>query len=197
MGEKIRKFLPRAPRYILRPQDRNTMRFGLHEGQLTTVEQTLLLNLSETGVAFLTNSRKRFELGELIMVEIPIPEGDQLAWWAKVVRLQEYEPTRWWGKRKDFFHEPKILVAASFEDLPEGHTRAIRKGIEQSFLKAMRDQRYRSWLYYKSFLFENMFQLLAYAALTLIAFGLLYWWTRPSSNYDPQRGSPWGERFKN
>ncbi|NJM10361.1 MAG: PilZ domain-containing protein [Bdellovibrionaceae bacterium] len=196
MAEKIRKFKPRAPRYILRPQDRNIMRFGLHEGPLSTVEKTILLNLSETGVAFITHSSKRFELGDLVMVEVPIPGGDQIAWWARVVRVQEYEPTRWWGKRDSFFDEPKTLVAASFEKLPEGHSRALRKGIDQSFMKAMRDQRYRTWLYYKMFVIQHFFQILAYVALTAIAFSLLYLWSRPSENYDPKRGAPWGERFK-
>jgi len=196
MAERIRKYVPRAPRYTLRPQDRNIMRFGLQEGAVSNVEQTILLNLSESGVAFVTHSSKRFELGDQIMVEIPIPGGDQIAWWARVVRVQEYEPSRWWGQQDSFFDEPKTMVAATFDKLPEGHSRTLRKGIEQSFMQAMRDQRYRTWLYYKMFFIQHAFQIIAYIILTAITFGLLYMWTRPSANYDAERGAPWGQRFK-
>jgi hypothetical protein len=196
MAEKIRRFLPRAPRYILRPEDRNVMRFGLQDGNLSTVQQTLLLNLSESGVAFATTSSQRFEIDDLIMVEIPIPNGEQIAWWARVVRIQTYEPNRWWSKRDAFFDESRVLVAATFERLPEGHSRALRKGIDQSFLRAARDQRYRTWNYYRVLFLEHFVQFLAYLALTVLAFGLLYWWTRPDANYDKDRGAPWGERFK-
>ncbi len=55
------------------------MRFGLQEGNLSTVQQTLLLNLSETGVAFVTTSASKFAIDDLIMVEIPIPNGEQIA----------------------------------------------------------------------------------------------------------------------
>ncbi len=196
MAEILRKFYPRAPRYVLRAQDPNVMRFGLQDGNVSTVQQTLLMNLSESGVAFITTSNQRFEIGDLIMVEIPIPNGEQIAWWARVVRLQAYEPNRWWGKKDDFFNESRVLVAATFEPLPEGHSRALRKGIDQSFLKAMRDQRYRNFMYYKVFVLEHFLQFLAYLVLTAIAFGLLYWWTRPGGNYVEGRGSNWGERFK-
>jgi hypothetical protein len=196
MAEILRKFYPRAPRYILRAQDPNVMRFGLQDGNVSTVQQTLLVNLSESGVAFITTSNQRFEIGDLIMVEIPIPNGEQIAWWARVVRLQTYEPNRWWGKKDDFLDESRVLVAATFEPLPEGHSRALRKGIDQSFLKAMRDQRYRNFMYYKVLFLEHFLQFLAYLVLTAIAFGLLYWWTRPGGNYVEGRGSNWGERFK-
>ena len=172
------------------------MRFGLQEGNLSTVQQTLLVNLSETGVAFLTSSNQRFELGDLIMVEIPIPEGEQIAWWARVVRLQSHEPRRSWGRRDKFFETAYTLVACTFEDLPTAHSRALKKGIDRSFLKAMREQRYRTFHYYKTFFMEHVVQLLAYAILCAMAFGLMYYWSRPDENYDAKRGSPWGQRFK-
>ncbi len=172
------------------------MRFGLQDGNLSTVQQTLLMNLSETGVAFATTSSQRFEIDDLIMVEIPIPNGEQIAWWARVVRVQTYQPNRWWGKRDAFFDEQRVLVAATFEKLPEGHSRSLRKGIEGSFIKAARDQRYRTWMYYRALMFTHFLQFMAYLVLTAVAFGLLYYWTRPGGNYDPNQTIPWGERFK-
>lgn len=172
------------------------MRFGLQEGPHSTVHQTILMNLSETGVAFVTHSSRQFTLGDLVMVEVPIPGGDQIAWWARIVRIQEFEPGRWQKKRDGFFDEPKVFVAATFEKLPEGHSRALRRGIEQSFLQAMRDQRLRTWLYYRTLFTRHFVQACIYALLTFATFGLLYMWSRPSSNYDAEKGAPWGQRFK-
>ncbi len=197
MGENIRKFVPRAARYVLRTQDRNIMRFGLEDNHSgAPIQQTLLVNLSETGAAFVTDSARGFRLGDRIMVEIPVPEGEQIAWWGNVIRIQEYRPRNWFGKQDSFFDEPKMLVAIRFDSLPEGHTRAIRKGIEKSFMKAMRDQRYRTWLYYRTLTLTYGLQFLTYLALTILAMGFIYYASLPSGNYSSERGSPWGERFK-
>ena len=197
MSEALRKFLPRAPRYILRPQDRNVMRFSLEDTHGPAgIEQTLLINLSESGLAFLTSRSVRVEVGERIKVEIPIPGGEQIAWWARVVRVQEYEPRIWFSSRDQFASNPRLMVALHFEQLPEAHSRTLRKGIERSFLKAVRDQRYRTWMYYKVFAIQNALQIFAYIALTISAFALLYWLSQPDESYDGRKGAPWGQRFK-
>lgn len=189
--------MPRAPRYVLRPQDKNVMRFSLETTHGNAhAEQTILLNLSETGLAFVTDSRKKFDLGDLIKVEIPIPSGEQLAWWAKVVRVQEYEPRSWFARRDSSYDGSRTLVGLRFEQLPEGHSRAIRKGIEKSFLQAVRDQRHRTWMYYRVMFSQYFLQFFIYAFLTAVALGLIYLWSKPDANYDPKRGSPWGQRFK-
>jgi hypothetical protein len=198
MAESAKKFVPRSARYILRPQDRNIMRFGLEDSHAgaTDIRQTLLVNLSETGAAFITDSRRGLHIGERIMVEIPVPQGEQIAWWGTVTRLQEYQPRRWFQDTNSFFDEPKILVAIRFDHLPEGHTRAIRKGIEKSYLQAVRDQRYRTWLYYRTLALKYSLQFFAYVILTILALGFIYYFSQPSSNYDEKRGAPWGDRFK-
>lgn len=197
MSESAKRFVPRAARYVLRPQDRNIMRFGLEDNVSGThVRQTLLVNLSETGAAFITDSVRGISLGERIMVEIPVPQGDQIAWWGTVIRMQEYLPKRWFGKKDSFFDEPKMLVAIRFDRLPEGHTRAIRKGIETSFLQALREQRHRTWLYYQTLAIKYGLQFIAYIILTVLALGFIYYFSLPSANYDEKRGTLWGERFK-
>ena len=197
MGESAKKFVPRAARYILRPQDRNIMRFGLEDSHGgTNIRQTLLVNLSETGVAFITDSVRNLHIGERIMVEVPVPQGEQIAWWGTVIRMSQYEPNRWLMKSDSFFDEPKIMVAIRFDRLPEGHSRAIRKGIEKSFLKAVRDQRYRTWLYYRTMAITYGLQFMAYVVLTILALGFIYYFSQPSSNYDEKRGTQWGDRFK-
>lgn len=172
------------------------MRFSLENTSGPgAIEETLLLNLSESGVAFLASSHTPLEVGERIKVEIPVPGEDQIAWWARVVRIEEYSP-RSWFRRDDFTEPTHLLVGLRFEALPEAHTRRIRKGLERSFLQVLRDQRYRKWMYYRVWAQQHALQLLAYALITAAAAGLLYWLSLPDDRYDAKRGSPWGQRFK-
>lgn len=197
MGESLRRFVPRAPRYILRTQDRNIMRFGLSSLRGPAhIEQTTLLNLSETGAAFVTDETSDIKIGDSIKVEIPIPSGDQIAWFARVVRIQEYDERAWWQSGGADARQGQILIALRFDELPAPHTRAIRKGIEASFLKALQDQQVRKMLYYKAWLTQNLLPIIGYTLLTAAAIGFIYMMTRPSANYDEKRGAPWGERFK-
>lgn len=173
------------------------MRFSLDEEQGPAgVEQTLMINMSETGLAFLVSNKAQVHIHERIKVEIPIPGGDQIAWWGRVVRIQEYEPRSWPFANDRFSDNPKIIVGVKFEELPEGHSRVIRKGIEASFLQAMRDQQFRNWLYYWTFIQQYFWQAVIGALLLAFTVGFIWFFTQPSSNYDANKGAPWGERFK-
>ena len=152
--------------------------------------------MSETGLAFMISHRASVHLNERIKVEIPIPGGDQLAWWGRVVRLQEYEPRSWPFSRDQFADSPKIIVGVRFDDLPEGHSRAIRKGIEASFMQAMRDQQFRNWHYYRRLVQQYLLQTLIGILLLGFTLGFIWYFSQPSANYDAVKGSPWGERFK-
>ncbi len=173
------------------------MRFSLEDTVGPAgAEETLLINLSETGAAFIASSASRIEVGERIKVEIPIPSGEQIAWWARVVRVQEYEPRGWFSKRDAFADSGRVVVALRFEQLPQGHSKTLRKGIEQSFLKAARDQRHRTYMYYQVMILQHLPKIMLVIFTTIVAFAILYWLQLPDENYDPKRGAPWGERFK-
>jgi hypothetical protein len=198
MAERLRRFIPRAFRYVLRPQDRKTMRFSLdgsHGG--ADISETILINLSETGVAFVVSSGAGLEINERIKVEIPIPEGEQIAWWGRIVRLQAFEPTGWQARSRAFDgDDTRVLVAIRFDELPDGHTRAIRKGLERSFMQAMRDQQYRNWLYYRTYASHYVWKVAIGFVLLAATAWFLWYFSQPSSNYDGEKGAPWGERYK-
>ena len=199
MAERLRKFINRSPRYVLRPQDRNVMRFSLEHTQGGGgVEETLLLNLSETGVAFLVDSGYEPRVGEKIKVEVPIPGGNQIAWWAKVVRTSEYNGSRrWFSPEKDTFDvSNKVIVALRFDEMPEAHTSAIRQGLKQSFAKALDDQQFRDWLYNRQEQLVFAGKVFLFGLLFALVVGFVYWFSLPDETYDAKRGSPWGERFK-
>lgn len=194
---KLHRFVSRAPRYVLRAQDKQVMRFALQETKGDGgIDSTILYNLSETGVAFLIDTKTHVKLGDIIKVEIPVPQGEQIAWWARVVRTEEYQPKSWFFSDDPFKDEAKTLVGCRFEELPAQHSLAIRKGIEESFIKAMREQKYRNWHYYRALFSQNAGRFLLYAVLTLASLYFIYYFSRPDTNYDAQRGAPWGQRFK-
>src|SRR5262249_35593347 len=154
------------------------------------------LNMSETGIAFLVEPDSRIRVGEKIKVEIPIPSGDQIAWWGRIVRTQEYEPRDWIFGSDPFKGQKKIMVAVTYDELPDCHTRTIRKGIQDTFMKAMREQQCRNWLYYRTVALQRLWQVLLFTVLIGGVVAFFWYFSRPSENYDPNRGAPWGERFK-
>jgi hypothetical protein len=197
MSGIVRNFISRSARYTLRPQDKNIMRFSLETsgGGKGAIQETIMLNLSQTGAAFMVDAATAPNMGDRIMVEIPVPSGEQVAWWAIVMRLEEYVPKRRFSQRDEFFEDRKMIVGLRFESLPDQHSKILRKGIEDSFLKVMRDQQYQNWMYYKT-LIRRGAEFCGYILLAAAAFYLVYWLAQPDANYDAKRGAPWGERFK-
>lgn len=197
MSGILRQFVSRSSRYTLRPQDKNLMRFSLETSGSGkgAIQETILLNLSQTGVGFLVDAATAPHMGDRVMVEIPVPSGDQVAWWAKVVRIEEFVPKRRFSQRDEFFEDRKFIIGLRFEALPDAHSAALRKGIEDSFLKIMRDQRYLNWLYYKT-VARRAGEVLFYIALAAAAAYFIYWLAQPDANYDAKRGALWGERIK-
>lgn len=192
----LRQFIQRSARYSLRPQDKNVMRFSLQaDGEKHGIHETTLLNLSETGAAFIVDSPYEPSIGDKIKVEIPIPGGDSLAWFGEVVRLQEVRPKRRFSKDDGFMETRKIMVGLRFETLPTGHTASLRRGLRDSFIQIMREQRTRNMQYYKT-LVQRWAYLGSLLILAVLAAYFVYWLSQPDAHYDAKRGAPWGERFK-
>ena len=197
MGEKVRRFINRSPRYVLRPEDEKTLRFSFMQHSGTAgVNETLMVNLSETGVAFIMDQDHHPGVGELIKVEIPVPGGERIAWLGRVMHVRDFQASRWFARRDRFQGLPKVIVGVHFEELPDGHSRALRRGIEQSFVKIMQEQKYRNLNYFKALFFQYMPRTVFYILLTLMALGFIYYFQLPDAKYDAKRGTQWGERFK-
>lgn len=197
MNGALRHFKSRSMRYSLRPQDKNVMRFTMQteDGGKNAVHETLMLNLSQTGVGFLVDAEMAPNMGDRMMVEIPIPSGEQLAWWATVVRLEEWVPRRRFSKSDGFMETRKMIVGLRFEEMPDGHILNLKRGLEDSFMRIMREQKLRTAQYYKTLAWRAA-EYVFYAGLVLAAVWFIYWLAQPDANYDAKRGAPWGERFK-
>lgn len=194
MAQKLRRFFPRAPRYILRPNDQQLLRFASRK-ESNRSYSTQFVNMSETGLAFLIDRDCVPHLGDIIKVEFPVPGGSQIAWWARVVRIEEYKGARWWSKDKNFTGYENVLVGIQFLELPEGHRQMIREGLEQKYAEIRMLRRKRHALALLEYTKDNYKSLLMFFVLALVTVGILYLLSRPTENYDERRGAPWGQRF--
>ena len=196
MGELAKKFVPRAPRYVLRAHDNKIMRYALDHNR-TDIYTTTFINLSITGLAFIADPASAPPIGSLIKMEFPVPGAEQIAWWGKVVRIQEYRSLPTWYFNHGIPPESNdVLVAVNFEDLPEGHKNHIIEGLRHKAAEMARHQRLQMTENLFEFIKIHHRKILLFAACTFFTVSLLFWLSRPSENYDAQRGSPWGQRFK-
>src|SRR6185437_9123013 len=122
---EARKFVVREPRYTLQPTDNRYIRFA-REDENGQTHTTIFIDISATGLAFVINSDQAPHLSDLIKVEVPLEDGQSVAWWARVVRVEEYTLRKWYVKKENFVGENPVLVAVQFQNLPAGHSTAIR-----------------------------------------------------------------------
>jgi PilZ domain len=177
----LRKFMPRAPRYTLRPSDKHAMRFALETTRGPGgIESTLMYNISESGLAFIVDAPSPIQIGEAVKVEFPIPGGEQIAWWGRVVRIEEYSPRQWSFSQDPFGDHKKLMVALRFEDLPEPHRRHIQKGVQESFLRAMKEQQFRTWHYYRILFLHNAYRWFVSAVVIAFLVGMVVYMLIPN-----------------
>lgn len=195
MTDEAKKFISRAPRYSLRPGDDQYFRYAF-AGDRTHTFTTRFVNISMSGLAFITDLEHSPQMGDRIKVEFPIDTGEHVAWWARVIRIEEYIEKK---KFPDPLNEepPQVIVAVTFDHLPEGHHEAVRKSVEHKFAEISRRARQERMDQAFEYLEDNGKQLFIMVAALLFTAFALWWLAQPSDNYDPSIGTPWGERFRN
>lgn len=195
MEQTARKFINRAPRYILRTTDNQMLRFAAHDDSHRS-HTTRFINISETGLAFLIDRSSCPNIGEFIKLEFPVPGGEQIAWFGKVVRIEEYNPHPWWSDKKNEDPTSEIVVGVRFHDLPEGHKRSISSHLQEKFKQLYKDKQIAAYQLMIRFFVENLWKMFIYSLAAALAAGILYFLSLPTATYDAKHGSPWGQRFK-
>lgn len=196
MAEMAKKFIDRAPRYVLRASDNKFLRFA-PDADHHNIYTTQLMNLSITGLAFLCNQDQAPHLGDLVKMEFPVPGSEQIAWWGKVVRLEDYRLQPSWQKNpNEDFTAPEKLVAVRFENLPKGHMANIKQGLQSKAIEMARQRRFQFAENKLEFMNANWRQLSLFSFSILLTILILFVLSRPIGNYTLERGAPWGQRFK-
>jgi PilZ domain len=88
MSQALAKYHARNPRYVLRPEDDTLLRLS-GPSQASWEENTLLENLSLTGLAFTAPSDLSPIPGEVIKIQFTVPETGPMACHALVVRVDK------------------------------------------------------------------------------------------------------------
>ncbi len=194
MSATVRKFIPRAPRYTLRPTDNRMVRFA-HEAEKGQSYWTKVVDISMTGMSFVVERENAPFMFDQIKVEIPLDDGQQIAWWGKVVRMEEYATHKWYLNPSDFKSDEQILIAVKFEGLPAAQANAIRVALEKKFAEVEADTR-RRWRKQVAMLWSHYtWEFLFYVAVVLAGVSILWALSRPTATYSADKGSPWGQRL--
>lgn len=127
MSASSSRFFPRAPRYTLRAQDDNQMRFALMQTRGNALD-TELRDVSKTGLKFTVPNaevpHRGLDEGDMIKIEFKIPSGKQIACFATVVRVEVIE--QW---HPDFGDQSFTEVAVTFRQLPSLFAKALEKSL--------------------------------------------------------------------
>ena len=119
MTQALSKYLLRAPRYTLNPEDNNLIRV-VGPSQEPWEEYTDIRNVSLTGLSFTTDPSFCPRLGEIIRIQFTVPGSEQMACHAIVTRLEQE-------------NIEKILVGVHFYKLEMAHRINLARGLVEKF----------------------------------------------------------------
>lgn len=139
----VEELYPRAPRYVIEIGDNEVVRFALSPRGSKTMH-TRIINLSESGMAFLCPYLTAPREGEKIKVEFTAPNTEPIACFANVVRVQIHKTYREDQKPQTF-----KMVAVEFENLPSRQRQMLSSGLTQQFQKKQAEYR-RNQLFLKA-----------------------------------------------
>ena len=128
-SRNIEDLYPRAPRYSIEVGDEEVLRFA-HMPAGSKTMHTRILNLSESGLAFLSPVLAAPEIDEKIKVQFKAPNTDSIACYARVVRVENHR-----SYHKDRPPQSFRLVAIQFEQLPSQQRQNLTQGLEEQFRK--------------------------------------------------------------
>lgn len=197
MSNAAKKFIPRAPRYVIRSDDDQLVRFTADLKNTERYSTTRFVNLSATGLAFVTQIDVAPRIGEFIKVEFPLPSGERMAWFAKVARIEVWrKSTSFLASSENYDDSNDILVGLEFQQFSPSHRERIQHAIEEKVIVIRQQKRQENFEKWKALLRHYGLGLTLFFLCSVATFVILYILSLPSETYDASRGSPWGERFK-
>ena len=143
---KVEDLYPRAPRYSIEVGDNEIVRFA-HSPRGSKAMHTRIIDLSESGMAFLVPYLTAPQEGEKIKVEFTAPNTESIACFAKVVRVQVHKT----------FHQRRQpqtfkLVAVEFIDLHPHQRKMLSDGLrhqmKKKYAEYKRDQAWNKFVWF-------------------------------------------------
>ncbi len=150
---------PRAPRYMVEVGDNDVVRFA-HMPKGSKTMHTRIINISESGMAFLVPYLTAPQIDEMIKVQFTAPNAESVACYAKVVRVQVHRTYHKTKKPQTF-----KMVAVEFENLHPTQRQMLSTGITEQLKKKQaeyrRDQIWTQCVWFFMDLGSKLRQLLA------------------------------------
>ncbi|MCB0379556.1 MAG: PilZ domain-containing protein [Bdellovibrionales bacterium] len=139
-AEKMDPLYPRAPRYVVQLDDNQVVRFAAFP-KGSQAMHTRIINLSESGMAFLLPLLDNPKVDDVIKVEFQPPGSQAIACFAKVVRVENH-------KSFDSFHSHQRfkLVAVTFLELPDKQRRMLAEALGKKFVDLRKRYRREQWM---------------------------------------------------
>lgn len=190
----LRKFLEREPRFTLGPKDNRRGRFAQDESP-ESIHTSTVIDLSMSGTAFVVSRQDAPFIFERIRIEVPLGEDDSIAWWGKVVRIQEHKNHSWLRKQEEPSEESDdVLVGVQFEPLPLGHATKVDKVLQEKFKEVEDRKKQMAWQSFRSLCSYYTWEILLYCFVIMAGVWILWALSQPYANYTAEKGAPWGKR---
>ena len=137
----VEELYPRAPRYTVQVSDNHIVRFAM-QPKGSKAMHTRIVNLSESGMAFIVPVMSAPKDDEMIKVEFNAPHCEPIACYAKVVRVQKHISYNSHGQPQVF-----RMIAVEFQGLLEPQRRQLAEGLSQQFKKLRKNYEWEQfWL---------------------------------------------------
>lgn len=126
---KLEELYPRAPRYTIQISDNHIVRFA-HQPRGSKAMHTRVIDISESGMAFIVPVLSAPKKDESIKIEFNAPNCDPIACFAKVVRVQHH-------KSYNSIGQPQVfrLIAVEFQALHQKQRQQLSQGLTEEFKK--------------------------------------------------------------
>lgn len=164
MAQALKKYHTRAPRYQLQAGDRNVVRFA-KVGQSHKSYSTTLVDISQSGVAFLCADGAKPKTGETIMIEFTVPGSEQMACYAEVMRVDA-------NSDNAFAADNEAFVAVRFKDLLPTHRDNLSSGLQKKLRQVNSEKQMREFFekirLVKKFRYQTVFWILSAVAIVII-----------------------------
>lgn len=118
------RYIPRAPRYVFRPQDQRLMRFkGMNVN--ASASRAVTRDVSESGLSFIVDENESPFDGEILKIEFTLPGRRQIAWFATVARTEtkiDWDPIRG--------YHSQTVIGLRFHRLSKVLSRELKRSLD-------------------------------------------------------------------
>jgi hypothetical protein len=182
------------PRYRFSDKDKEIIRFI--NAKQARIMSTVIIDISETGIGFLTALKNAPRIGELIKMDFSPLGSMRMACQGKVIHMETPPPNSGWSR-----YPGTVKVGVEFYDMPLGHKQMLHNILKEAFEKTGRDVRVYEEannpkvLKRPNWLLQNIWSVLATILILSGAGYGIYFFVNMDPNESIHQEAPWATHF--